>query len=287
MKKLLIAFAMLLLLLAFSCSDDDKKDGTKTSTVSDENQEEVAIQVTGQVDDSFNQLAMATNGLQGNFYFAKSGDGKNPPEYWESIGDGWYQYTGEYFGENFVYKTRYSPDIWATQNPNYDDVTKFESILGYEYEINYNGSTVSSGFNWETMCEYEDEFRNSVNGYNNLSSYASNSYEDYNFHWNITFDGVSIEPDDYTSHFIMDCTYPYYDGQGQDLLYTEIDGEFKFAADGTGVLSETEQYLAGTVKSNNILFIKYYSNGSSFWYTLELDDFASQYPWYPWYGVKE
>ena len=67
-----------------------------------------------------------------------------------------------------------------------------------------------------------------------------------------------------------------------EYLYTDLTGEFKFAAKGAGDLGP-DANQAGFMASNGTTFVKYYHDGTTGYYTLSKDGFTQHYPWYPWY----
>lgn len=300
MLKRLTLLVLLLagMMISFTaCSSDSSTEPTTpsvtTGPIPNEQQATVATQTSEQVSSSIAQLDGNINMMSSGMGFP-SKDGKNPPLHWSAIGDGWYQYNYYYGGgidSNAVWKIRYTPDVWATTIPDYSTVTKFEYNLNNTWQEVEDGVTQDLGFIWDAACEYENVERSSVKGHNDFDFVLKMTSAQYNmdmsFYWNMAYDGVSVNSTDRAAHFTMNSVWPYgvSETTGQ-VLYSDLNSEFKFNAAGVGILDAADQYLAGKCWSHGNLFIKFYYNGTNGWYTIAAQNFATQIIWNPWSGKK-
>jgi len=274
-------------------SVSDTTSGTTTTPIPNEQQATVANQTAEQVSGSIAQLDVNINMMSSGTGFP-SKKSKNPPLHWSAIGDGWYQYNYYYGGvidSNTVWKIRYTPNVWATTIPDYSTVTKFEYNFNNSWQEVEDGVTSNLGYIWNTVCEYDNPNRLTVKGNNDFNviyNVTSTSYNfDMSFYWNMAYNGVSVNSQDKAAHFTMQSLWPYSTDQSSgQVLFSDLNSEFKFNSAGVGVLDPAEQYLAGKCWTNGNLFIKFYYNGTNGWYTIAAQNFATQSIWNPWNSKK-
>jgi len=297
MLKRLTLLVLLLagMMISFTaCSSDSTTEpttppGPTTGTLtnlSTEEQQTAATQTTSQVNSAIDMVNSNIDGLTGFGKYALKG--KNPPTGWVAMGDGWYKETDISHG-NTLFKVRFSPDIWMMTVPDPDLITKFELKYSYDSTMTSEQYSMQTGFLWDMLEEWQNTEKTFVKGHNNYNMIfkmtvpqaPSNNF-DYSFNWNTEFDSVSTSSADKTAHFTFSSTWPFIaNQQTNQVLWTSFSGEFRFAADGKGILDANDIYLAGKVSSNGNLFIKYYFDGTNGWYTIAADNFVTHIIWDP------
>ena len=286
-KKMTLIMAAGLMLFLASCSEDKSSEpsGPDTQVIPADQQEDAAETSADQVNSSISSIDQ----LGGMMTGAKSG--KAAPEGWTAVGESWYKYFyGTTEDDYYDLRVRFSPDIWLTEVPDYDAVTKYEYKFKYYNDDPNEYGNVYQQWLWNAYAQYSDGTKTFIDGVNDYELSSKSLIQDtytmeYKYTWGCDFDGVSVTESDKSAHFTMDCVYPYtYALSGSTIVwqYSAITGEFKFASDGSGNLDASDPNLAGRLYSNGTLFVKFYSTGtSSGYYTIAADTYTAHYAWYP------
>lgn len=293
-KRLVLIFAVVLSFVVVSCSEDKSTEptGPDTQVIPAADQAEAAEASADQVSSMISQIDGYGDGLTGGGIYKKDGiNDKDAPDGWIAVDESWYEYTKGIpeWDDYYDMRIRFTPDIWLTEIPDYDTVTKYEYKFKYYNDDPDENGNVYQQWLWDAYAQYSDGTKTIIDGVNNYDYSSKFLIQDtytmeYKYIWGCDFDGVSVSENDKSAHFTMDCVYPYsysFDGSSINMLYSAITGEFKFAANGAGNLDEADLNLAGRLYTNGTLFVKLYCDGTNGWYKIAADSYAAQTLWYP------
>lgn len=290
MKQLKLYLALVLIaFVAFGCSKTPTETPTDepTTTALPTTQQAAAASVaTTNIAASLSGVDNMAGGLSsGSYSISKSG--KTPPSSeWVSGTDGWYYYSDSLHYYIDTIKVKFTPDIWGGANvAPYPQATKVEYKYFYDTTTTDGGATVNSKLLYQGLCQRTDTLSVVVSGNYNYSytyTYTSSVYSmDLSYFWSCTFDNVNVTYADKSGHFTYSCTYPFYDVQNPTagVSHTTLTGEMKFAANGDGDLGTAGDGYAGYCATEGTIFVKYYSLGTSRYYTLLAENWATQHTW--------
>jgi hypothetical protein len=277
---------VLIAFVAFGCSKSPTETPTTTTTtptttaLPTTQQTAAASVATTNITASINGVEDMASGLNTGSFSPKKG-AKIPPTYWTAIADNWYLFSDTAFGYIDTIKVRFTPNIWAS-GPPYAKPTKIEYRYFWNQDTTYSGATCTNRLEYNGMAQRPDTTSIIVSGNYNYSytySYSSTVYSmNLSYLWSCTYDNVSTDRSSNKSgHYTYSCTYPFYDdaNPAAGVSHTTLTGEMSFASNGDGNLGTAGDGYAGFCATNGTTFVKYYSLGTSRYYTLAGESFAT------------
>jgi hypothetical protein len=289
MKQLKLILVLASIALAvFGCSKTPTENNTAATTTAlpSSHQTAAATVATNNIEACLDGTDNMAGGLSsGSFSISKGG--KTPPDSdWVLGSDGWYFYSDSLHYYIDTIKIRFTPDIWGGANvAPYPQATKVEYKYFFDTTTTNQGVTVTSRLLYQGLCQRSDTSSVIVSGNYNYSytyTYSSSVYSlDLSYLWNCSFDNVNVTYADKSGHFTYSCTYPFYDDANPTagVSHTTLTGEMKFAANGDGNLGVGSDGYAGYCATEGTTFVKYYSLGTSRYYTLLVENWAVQHTW--------
>lgn len=258
-STLLISFLLIATVAFIGCKEEEKKTEAPPSELPSGEQEIVAGIGVSSFVSCFSQM-------NGNFLPLLDGSGwktkdpKDPPEGWEGPdANGWYTY--DHYS-TYYFSVRFSPgDPWAI------DTATFWQV---EWKMEYYDTTYQ--FKWYARCAYANEGADiaHIEGEWKLDfHYVAGEYN-LSYMWKLSYDNVAVALDDYSGHFLLECSYPYISPTTGQLETATLTGEFTFesSGEGTGYIAaggtEVVRYTFNCISGGN--------------YTLLYENWATQHP---------